>query len=246
MGAPLDQIDEAAGGLDLGDVLDRLAGFPVRRVAAARRQVLAHVVLLDRGQERVGGDFFLGELFRHVALAFVAGEPAALLRKHRHLAIVDHDRHAVFVDGGLLAFLHHLVELGIAVGLPFLAVEALVLVFRARIRVLRLPLVAQVGILGVIRRLDLEIHRAVLAFDRHRLQRTALDQFVAHGLFLACVAGGAGLAVLDQRRPRVLSAAQPLVGRLAGIEQRHRRRRNLRPIDAGRVGGHGRCRDDSA
>ena len=91
IGAPLDQINEAAGGLDFGDLLKRFAGLPVGRVGARGRQVLAHIVLLDCSEQRVGGDFLLGELLRHVARAIVAGQPATLLRKTRYLAVVEHD-----------------------------------------------------------------------------------------------------------------------------------------------------------
>jgi len=62
----------------------------------------------------------------------MTGQPATLLRETRHLAVVDHDRHAVFVDARLLAFLHHLVELGKAVDLPLLAIETQVLMLAAR------------------------------------------------------------------------------------------------------------------
>ena len=124
----------------------------------------------------------------------MAGEPAALLRETRHLAVVDHDRHAVLVDAGLLAFLHHLVELGIAVDLPLLAVETQVLVLAAREVVEGLPLEAQVGILVVERGLHREILVAVLALDRHRLQTAAFHQLVADVLFriLLVVTGDAG------------------------------------------------------
>src|SRR6185436_12433990 len=69
----------------------------------------------DRAQQRVGVGFLFRRSARHVALAVMAGEPAALPGEARHLAVVDHHRHAVFIHAGLFAFADDLVELRVAV-----------------------------------------------------------------------------------------------------------------------------------
>ena len=126
----------------------------------------------------------------------MAGQPTALLGEQRHFAVINHDRHAVFVNAGLCALLDHLVELGIAVDLPFLAVETQVLVLGSRIRILGLPLETEVNILGVERGLNLEIDRTILTLDRRRLKRPCHYQFGAELLFLSHVTLDTGLTTL--------------------------------------------------
>jgi hypothetical protein len=157
-----------------------------------------------------------------------------LLGETGHLAVVDHDRHAVFIDAGLLALLHHLVQLGEAVDLPLLAVEAQVLVLAAGIGVGGLPLETQVGIAVVVGGLDLEVDRAGLAGDGHRFEPAGLDQRGAQVLLGArfVMAGHAGVAALHlPRRALVGAAAQPFVGGLAGVEEGEVGDRDGRPVD---------------
>ena len=164
-----------------------------------------------------------------------------MLGKTGYLAVIDHDGHAVFIDAGLLAFLHHFVELWKAPDLPFLAIKAQVLVLYARVRVVGFPLEAQIGVLVVVGGLYAEFHMAVFAFDGHRLQRAGLDQLVAHvffGVFFV-VARHTGIAALGFFVGALVRiAAQPFIRGLTRIEQIDLLRRNLVPVNFGRIRRH--------
>ena len=84
MCTPLEQFDKPAVGFDPVDLFDRLAALPVGGIGAGGRQVLADIAALDGLHQRVRLDLALGELLGHVALAVVAGQPAALLREAGH------------------------------------------------------------------------------------------------------------------------------------------------------------------
>ena len=157
------------------------------------------VVLLQGLVQRVCLDLGPGRKLRHVALAVVAGEPAALVCECRHPSIVDHDGEAIFVDARLLAFLDDRVQLRVAVRLPFLAVEAHERMRLARIRVPRFPRGAEIGALVVVRNLEAQLDNAVLAINRRGLQRICLDQLVAELFLLVLMAGQAGPAAGDDR-----------------------------------------------
>ena len=199
MRAPLNQIDKLALGFELRDVFKRFSGFPIRRIGACIRQIFTHVALLDRREHCIGRNFFLGSELRHVALSIVAGQPAPLLAESGHLAVVDHDGHAVFIDTGLLAFLHHFIQLRETPDLPLLAVIAQVLMLGSRISIVGLPLKAQIQILCVVGRLYTQIDVTILACDRHRFERAAFDEFLADILLgvLFVVTGNTRIAALD-------------------------------------------------
>src|SRR5512134_1255132 len=140
MRAPLDEIEELALGFELLELADRDTLVPGRVWVGARgRQVLANVRFLDRLVERVFGDLRGAGLARHVALAVMASDPAALLVEVWHRAVVDQHRHAVLVDRRLLALVGGRRQPRRAVSLPFLAVEAVIGIAVARVAVLRLP-----------------------------------------------------------------------------------------------------------
>ncbi len=167
----------------------------------------------------------------HVALTAVAGQPAPLLLKKRHLAVVEHDGKAVLVDGGLRARLDLFVQLRIAVLRPPLTIEAQVGVGAPGEVVLGFPLEAPVKVLGVIGGLDVDVDRALLAIELGRLRDNLTgDSFIAHVGFLALVAGETGLALGDHRRTGMCWATQPLKGRLGRIKECYRLCGHLGPV----------------
>ena len=246
MTAPLHQLDEGARLLEAGDLLRRAGLVPARRLVRARgRQILAHVAFLVRlADQRMGLDLLLGRLSGHVAHAGVAGQPAALVGEHRHLAVVDHHRQAILVERRLGAAAHCFLRARPADEGPLLAVVHHVVVHLPGPRHLRLPLEAEVQIGVVMGGLDLERDRAELAGDRDRFVPPALDEGGAEFGLLALVAGQTGFALPDLGiGTLVLRAAQPAVIDLPGIEQRHRLHRDGCPVSGSR--GEGRCRCSS-
>ena len=168
----------------------------------------------------------------------MAGEPTTLLGEHRHLAVVQHDRHPVLVNRRLLALLDSLIEARTAVDLPVLAVIAVIGVFDTGTLGAGLPLEAQIGVLCVIGGLHGQIHITVLALDRHWFDLSTLDKVRPHVLLFVrlVMARGAGIAALGLFRGIfMLTAQQPLVGRLSRIEERNLDRRYPGPVDGDRI-----------
>src|SRR3972149_10259651 len=184
-------------------------------------------------------DRLADHLVAGVAHAVVAGQPAALLREQRNLAVVQHDREAILVERRLFARAHHLVVAVVAVPLPLFPVEAHVVVHAPFATEVRLPLEAEIDVLRIVRGLHGDIDDAVLAGDRRRLGGAVLDQNIAEGLFITLMARHAALALRQRPGPFVGTADRPGAGGLSGIKQRDRFRRDFRPLGALRVGGAG-------
>ena len=187
---------------------------------------------------------------RHVALADVAGQPAALLGEHGHAAIVDHHRQAVLIDGRLAIVPDLAAQARPADLLPVGAIEAPMRVRGAGVVVEGLPLESQVQVVVIVGGLHREVDDRLLAFDRVGLQAPSPDNRLAQLLFLALMARNAAVALFGfPVGAFVLLAPQPLVAGLPGIEQRHRLGRNVRPIDIGGLCGNcwpcGNCRPSS-
>src|SRR4026207_1492757 len=98
-----------------------------------------------------------------------------------------------------------------AVPFPLLAVVAHVVVHAPFTLEIRLPLESEIDVLGVMCGLCRDIDDAILARDRRRFDTAALDDHIAEVLLVALVAARARLALLDQPRPPVLGAGQPIV-----------------------------------
>ena len=244
--SPLHEVEEAALRFDLVDLRAAFGTRPIG-VGARRWEVFAYVLFLQTAvtEQCVCFDVGLARLVRHVPLTVVTAHPAAVHVEVRYIAIVYEHRKAIFIDAGLLAFLHDLVEFGITIVLPLFPVIAAEGMRLSRIGITRLPLGPQVGVVLVVGKLQSQVDGGLLSFNRHRFEAPTGDDKFTDLLLLAFMAGGTAVALGDLFvGALVVLAVQPLVAGLSRIKQFDRRNRNLGPVRRRRAIGSQRCKGE--
>ena len=232
--------------MSLVDLLFRFGLVPTCRVVGASRgEIFSDVGIVFRiGKQRMLLHRLADDLIARVAHAVVAGQPATLLGEQRHLAVVKHDREAIFVERRLFARPHRLVVAIVPIPFPLLPIEAHVIVHAPFAIQMRSSI--ESGNRRTRRRARPAPHtnRAVLAGNRRRFEVATFDDLFAASLLGAFVAGETRLSLAHQRGAGMGGTEQPVVSRQPRIEQRDRFRRDFRPVDA--LWLDGKCRADKS